>query len=111
MILGLLAIPFLSVTAVSVLADVASTTDPTAALVGVPATLGGVLSGGLVVRLVRAAHSGAVALGAVLATLARGAHRPDVSAARPMPASATLRPAVVMVPARVGRRGPPYLRR
>lgn len=111
MILGLLAIPFLTVTATSLLADVASTTDPAAALTGVPAAFCGVLCGGLFLRLVRAAHSGAVALGARCASLASVAIRLVVVVPSPAPDAANLRPAVAMVPSRVGRRGPPTPRR
>lgn len=107
MILGLLAIPVASVTTVALLADVASTTDPAAAMAGIPATLGGLVMGALVFRLGRAAYSGAVALRAIVL-----AHTADVRPAvahgwRSLVAGAEVRPALVLVPARVGRRGPP----
>ena len=110
MIFGLLAIPFLSVTSVALVADVASTTDPTAAAVGIPATLFGVLVGSLVFRLARAARSGAVALRDGLVAAAGAAPRiPEV--AQPLMAGVSPRPQLVLVPARVGRRGPPVFLR
>jgi hypothetical protein len=111
MIFGLFAIPVLSVTSVALAADVASTTDPTAALVGIPATLAGLVTGALVFRLARVAHSGAVAVRAVFAALFVGVDHLVVSAAGAFLADAIRRPALVLVPARVGRRGPPVLRR
>lgn len=110
MILGLFAIPFLSVTGAALLADVASTTDPAAAAIGIPATLGGVVMGALVFRLARAARSGAVALRAVLARLG-GGDRFVGATSRQVLTVVGLRPAPVLVPARVGRRGPPLSRR
>ncbi len=72
MILGLLAIPFVTVSGVALFADVASTTDPAAATIGIPAALGGVLVGGLIFHVALVMHSGAVALrGALLATVER----------------------------------------
>jgi hypothetical protein len=107
MILGLLAIPFVTVSGVAVSADVASTTDPAAAAIGIPALLGGVMVGALVFHVARVMHSGAVALcGALLAVID---HRVSAVAdlmVRCAPRTA-IRPAVVLVPASVGRRGPP----
>lgn len=111
MILGLFAIPFLSVTTAALLADVASTTDPAAAAVGIPATLGGVVMGTLVFRLARAARSGAVALRAVLLSRLGGGDRFVGATSHRVVTIVGLRPAPVLVPARVGRRGPPPSRR
>lgn len=107
MILGLLAIPFLSVTGVALLADIASTTDPGSAAVGVPALLGGVVTAALVVRLARAVHSGTVALRAALLHAFDHGRVLSVATARPIVPSALLAPALLVVPAPVGRRGPP----
>lgn len=107
MILGLLAIPVLSVTSAALVADAASSTDPVAAVVGIPATLGGLLMGALVFRLARVVHSGAVALRAHLLGAGVGALGVVAEAVRPRSVSAERRPSLVLVPARVGRRGPP----
>lgn len=110
MIFGLLAIPVLSVTSVALLADVASTTDPAAALAGIPATLGGVATGVLVFRLARAAHSGAVALRAVVLRLCGDALQLLDRVNRPVSPGATARPALLLVSVRRGQRGPPVSR-
>ena len=111
MILGLLAIPVFSVSSVALVADVASTTDPTAAVVGIPATLAGLLMGALVFRLARVARSGAIAVRAIFTAMFADVDRLVVSATDALVADAALRPAHVLVPARVGRRGPPGSRR
>lgn len=111
MILGLLAIPVFSVTSVALLADVASTTDPTAAVVGVPATLAGLVMGALVFRLARVARSGAIAVRAILTAVFADVDRLIVSTTDALVADAAMRPALVLVPASVGRRGPPASRR
>jgi hypothetical protein len=111
MILGLLAIPVFSVTSVALVADVASTTDPTAAVVGIPATLAGLLMGALVFRLARVARSGAIAVRAIFTAMFADVDRLVVSATDALVADAALRPAHVLVPSRVGRRGPPGARR
>jgi len=111
MILGLLAIPVFSVTSVALLADVASTTDPTAAVVGVPATLAGLVMGALVFRLARVARSGAIAVRAILTAVFADVDRLVVAATDALVADATPRPARVLVPSRVGRRGPPTSQR
>lgn len=108
MILGLVAIPFLSVSSVALAVDVASTTDPAAALIGIPATFGGVLMGALVFRLGRFVQSGAVALRrarfrALVPAFGPGGIRSVCLS--PVPVA---RPALVFVPASVGRRGPPF---
>ncbi|MDW3218919.1 MAG: hypothetical protein R8F63_09935 [Acidimicrobiales bacterium] len=111
MILGLLAIPVLSVTSTALVADIASTTDPAAALVGIPAVLGGVITGALVFRLARTLRSGVIdAWSTLLASLA-----PSISLVAPAPgwapAAVAQRPRVAFVPAGVGRRGPPVVSR
>ncbi|MEM7140074.1 MAG: hypothetical protein AAF548_03515 [Actinomycetota bacterium] len=107
LILGLLAIPFVSVTSAALVADLASTTDPTAALVGIPATLGGVITAVLVSRLARSLQGGAVAVREALARAIRhaGGVVDIVSASLTPLARPVLQPAPV--PATVGRRGPP----
>jgi hypothetical protein len=108
MILGLFAIPFVTVSGVALFADVASTTDPAAAAVGIPAALGGVLVGGLVFHVARVMHSGAVALrGALLAAVEYHVAVVTDQVIGRVPRNA-IRPAVVLVPASVGRRGPPF---
>jgi len=111
MILGLLAIPILSVSSAAMLADVASTTDPAAAAVGIPATLGGVVMGALVFRLARVMRSGAVAIRAVITAAHARAERVLTSVSSPISLSSSLRPATVLVPTRVGKRGPPVVLR
>jgi hypothetical protein len=107
MIFGLLAIPILSVSSAALLADVASTTDPAAAVVGIPATLGGLVMGALVFRLARVAHSGAVAVRAVLLRLAGDARLLVDRVSRPSSPGAAMRPALLLVASRQGQRGPP----
>jgi hypothetical protein len=111
MILGLLAIPFLSVTSVAIVADIASTTDPVAALIGIPATMFGAVVGALVLHLARSLQTGAVALwSALLRVTQEAGHVADSTAARLVPTRLlTARPAVV--PVAVGRRGPPSVSR
>lgn len=111
MILGLLAIPVVSVSSVALLADVASTTDPTALVVGIPATLGGLVMGALVFRVARAVHSGAVAVRALLSVVAVGADRLVDLVVPGIVERRSVRPVLVLMPARVGRRGPPVSRR
>jgi len=109
MILGLLAIPVLSVTSTAMVADVASSTDPATAAVGIPATLGGVVMGSLVFRLARAMHSGAIALrGFLFAAPPSATNLLEANSSR-LPLVAMVRPALVLVPSRVGRRGPPVV--
>lgn len=111
MILGLLAIPVLSVTATALLADIASTTDPAAAAVGVPAVLGGVVTGALVFRLGRSIHSGVVdAWATLLAAFAAAVTVVDATVAHLAPALGH-RPGAAFIPADVGRRGPPFVSR
>ena len=107
MILGLFAIPVLSVSSAALLADVASTTDPAAAAVGIPATLAGVVMGALVFRLARVAHTGAIAVRAILSAGRAQAYRLLVGVSHPVVGTMGTWPAPVLVPARVGRRGPP----
>jgi hypothetical protein len=111
MIFGLVAIPVLSVTSAALVADVASTTDPAAAAVGIPATLGGVVMGALVFRLARVACSGAVTLRALLLARPAAGRRLVAEVSHAVAPIAVLRPAPVLVPTRVGRRGPPQLSR
>ena len=111
MILGLLAIPVLSVTSVALVADVASTTNPVAPAVGVPATLAGLMAGAAVFRLARAVHSGTVAVRAMFAALRGAVDRQVLAVATVLVPGATIRPARVLVPSRVGRRGPPGFER
>lgn len=107
MILGLLAIPVLSVTSAALVADIASTTDPTAALVGIPATLGGVVTGALVLRVIRSVHTGAIAVWhAVLTAIRHAGAAIDLAVtALVVDDVRSARPAVA--PVAVGRRGPP----
>lgn len=107
MILGLLAVPVLSVTSAALVADMAAATDPTSAAIGVPATLGGVLMGSLVFRLVRAVRCGAVALRTVLRALGGGVDSGAAATLRPLVPGSFERPVLLLVPAQVGRRGPP----
>ncbi|MEQ8839617.1 MAG: hypothetical protein RIB98_01440 [Acidimicrobiales bacterium] len=107
MILGLLAVPVLSVSSAAMLADVAATTDPASAAVGIPATLVGVLMGCVVFRLGRAVGSGVVALRTMLRALAPGSGSSAVAVADARRPSPFVRPAYLLVPAQVGRRGPP----
>jgi hypothetical protein len=110
MIFGLLAIPFLAVTSAALAADIASTTDPTAALIGVPATLIGVAFGVGILRLAAAMHSGAVAVcAALLAAADRGAAMIEPLRGLRVPTQA-VRPMPVLLPVSTGRRGPPFVR-
>lgn len=111
MILALLAIPVVSVSSTALVADIASTTDPTAALIGVPATLGGVLTGVLVIRTIRSVRSGAAHLWhAVLRAIRHAGAVLDTVSAPLLPVEPwSARPAVV--PVAVGRRGPPVVSR
>lgn len=111
MILALLAIPVLTVTSVALVADVASTTNPVAAAVGVPATLAGLMAGAVVFRLARVVHSGSVAVRALFAALRGEVDRQVLALSAPLVAGVTRRPAPLLVPSRVGRRGPPRIRR
>lgn len=111
MILGLLAIPVLSVSSVALLADVASTTNPAAAVTGIPATLAGLLAGALMFRVARAARSGAVAAWAILAARVGEVDRHLLAVGETLVVGAAVRPVHVLVPSRVGRRGPPRFRR
>jgi hypothetical protein len=111
LILMLLAIPFASVTAAAVMADVASTTDPSVALAGLPASAGGVVVGLGVVRLARTVVAGARLVQVALLGLVRTVAglldgTATVSVVRP-----TSVPVPVFVPASTGRRGPPSSRR
>lgn len=110
MIFGLLAIPFLAVTSTALAADIASTTDPTAALIGVPATLIGVAFGIGILRLAAAMRSGAVAVcTALLAAADRGAAMTEPARGLRVPTLA-VRPMLVLLPVSTGRRGPPFVR-
>ncbi|MEZ5166614.1 MAG: hypothetical protein R2695_08995 [Acidimicrobiales bacterium] len=105
---GLLAIPFLSVTTATLVADVASTTDPRAAVIGIPATLIGLAIGLCVLRLARVAHDGAVAVcGALVRSWQQQLARTDLPAATVLPRR-EIQPSFVFVPAATGRRGPPF---
>ena len=106
---GVLAVPFASVTIAAQLGDIASTTDPRAALAGGLALLMGVALGFAARRLV-----------ATVDARVRSAVRLVAAALRPLPGAiveivrvagrsldeATM-PRLVFVPAESGRRGPP----
>lgn len=108
-IAAIVAIPFAAVTVVSRVADVASGTDPREALAGAAALTGGVVMGLLVRRLVRSVEHRVRRIAHQLVLVARRLGEP-VAAPRVPHALLTrlgLSPAVVFVPAEVGRRGPP----
>ena len=110
MIFGLLAIPFLAVTSTALAADAASTTDPAAALIGVPATLIGVAFGVGILRLAASVRSGAVAVcTALLAAADRGAAMAEPARGLRV-LTLTVRPMLVLLPVLTGRRAPPFVR-
>lgn len=111
MIFGLLAIPVFSVTSAALLVDIACTTDPAAAVAGIPAVFGGVITGALCFRLARSVHSGvADAWAMLLASVAAGLAA-VTSGPRLRPSLGAPRPALAFVPAGIGRRGPPVVSR
>lgn len=105
---GIAAIPFVSVTMVAALADVASTTDPAAGFQGLGALGAGLAMGLLVLRMI-----GAVRAGLSIARIAVERLVDQVIAdlaipVRPLAISVgERRPQLAFVPSEVGRRGPP----
>ena len=108
-ILGIAAIPFVAVTAVSWLGDVASTTDPRQAVAGALGLLGGLVMGLLVRRMIRSVDSQVRSLGRRLVRVAHRLSQPPAStpAAHRLLLRLGLAPVVAFVPADTGRRGPP----
>lgn len=108
-ILGIVAIPFVAVTGVSWLGDVASTTDAREAVAGSLALLGGLVMGLLVRRMIRSVDSRVRTMARRLVLVAHRLAQPPASSAavHPLLLRLGLAPAVVFVPADTGRRGPP----
>lgn len=108
-ILGIGTIPFVAVTSVAWIGDVASSTDPRNVIAGGLAMLGGLAMGLLVHRMVGSVDERARSIARRLVLVSR---RLDQQPAAPnAPHRLLLRlglaPAAVFVPAEVGRRGPP----
>lgn len=110
-IASIAAIPFIAVTSVAWLGNVASQTEPTVAIGAGLALAGGLLMGLLVRRLVTTVDRRLRHIARrLLRIVARFFERPSAApAAHPLAAGLGLAPARVFVPARVGRRGPPVL--
>lgn len=108
-ILSIVSIPFAAVTSAAWLGDVASSTDPRDTAAGAVAMIGGLAMGMLVRRLLRSVEHGVRSIASRVIVVARRlAQRP---AAAVVPSGLRIRlglaPALVFVPAQVGRRGPP----
>lgn len=105
---ALVAIPFVSVTSVALLADVASTTDPMAMVVGIPALLVGVVAAYLSARVIRGMHNGAVALRVALRRLSAAVDAVVLQVATALRSPTEGRTDLLVAPVVVGRRGPPF---
>ena len=109
MLAGLFAIPFVSVTIAARLGEVASTTDPSAAIAGGAALVAGVTLGLFVRHLVAAVRDRVAGVVRLVAATLRPLPGVLVDTARFVwrVADGTTMPSHVFVPAETGRRGPP----
>lgn len=109
MLAGLFAIPFASVTIAARLGDVASTTDPRAAIAGGIALFVGVALGLFVRHLVTTVHARFVGVVRFVAATLRPLPGVLADTARFVwrVADGTAMPSFAFVPSETGRRGPP----
>jgi hypothetical protein len=105
---GIAAIPFVSVTLVAVVADVASTSDPAAGFKGLAALAAGLVMGILVLRVIAAVRAGvSIARIAVERMVDQAIAELVIPVCRLAPVVGDRRPHVAFVPSEIGRRGPP----
>jgi len=110
-IAAITAIPFVTVSGIAWSGDVASQTDPSVALAGTAAMLAGLVAGLLMRRLVCTVDRRLRSVGRWLLRVGFPLREvPAVPrAAQPLALGTGLAPRLVLLPAGVGRRGPPVL--
>ena len=107
-IAGIAAIPFVSVTMVSVMVEVASTTDPSAGFRGLGALGAGVMMGLFVLRMIGAVRAGlSIARVAVERLLDHGIVGLVIPVWFVVIPVGDQRPPMAFVPSEIGPRGPP----